>query len=588
MKNERKNIFDFFDESTKNETPGSVLFCGMKSSGKTSLIERFINKNVTDIPKPTIGVEYKYVRQQDIISKKKTVIEIYDICIDIIDFIYIPKNIISIIIVLDMSSPDDIIDKLNFFIKYIYKINIKKNNIKLLCFGVDLENNKNLTTQSRISNQSHIQLSIQDIIKIIDNNNKIIYIKIHYIEKIEKIKKLLSDIENIPDTKIHLQYNGQTLLDKLRIEDKKNDEGDDFIRYIGEFTTNIEEIDSNIENNENDIENNENDIENNENNTEYDENNIENNENYIENNENYIENDENDEKIDIKIRYENKKTISININKNDNLYNLKKKIEKILKIPINKQKLIDIYKKTLENNYIIKNINNNITLLKCINICIFGYRKDKKSIFIDVFPCDVIGNIKKKIAKHYDLCIFEFENEILSNEKTIGHYKIEDGAILYMKGDPLNIEIIDEDEEKYDIEMKSYDTVEDLKYTIEEHSNISKKRLKITKNNEILNELSYLYEEGIVNNTKLHIYECIEILVKNIFQNKDTIVIDIHRCDSILHLKGKIQNAININLEGMRIVFQNKDLDYTKKISDYELVDKSEIYLLGRLKGGLI
>eukprot|EP00916_Digyalum_oweni_P024091 GHVL01039867.1.p2 GENE.GHVL01039867.1~~GHVL01039867.1.p2 ORF type:complete len:282 (+),score=114.44 GHVL01039867.1:1032-1877(+) len=130
MKNERKNIFDFFDESTKNETPGSVLFCGMKSSGKTSLIERFINKNVTDIPKPTIGVEYKYVRQQDIISKKKTVIEIYDICIDIIDFIYIPKNIISIIIVLDMSSPDDIIDKLNFFIKYIYKINIKKNNNK--------------------------------------------------------------------------------------------------------------------------------------------------------------------------------------------------------------------------------------------------------------------------------------------------------------------------------------------------------------------------------------------------------------------------------------------------------------------------
>jgi len=59
-----------------------MLACGMKRSGKTSIVDRFINpkKDDKDVPKPTVALDYKYARreagEQD---GKKMLAHIYDL-----------------------------------------------------------------------------------------------------------------------------------------------------------------------------------------------------------------------------------------------------------------------------------------------------------------------------------------------------------------------------------------------------------------------------------------------------------------------------------------------------------------------------
>lgn len=59
----------------------AVLFCGMKKSGKTSLIDRFIKpeRDEKDQPKPTVALDYKFARYASETSTSKVLAHIYDL-----------------------------------------------------------------------------------------------------------------------------------------------------------------------------------------------------------------------------------------------------------------------------------------------------------------------------------------------------------------------------------------------------------------------------------------------------------------------------------------------------------------------------
>lgn len=59
----------------------TVLFCGMKKCGKTSLVDRFINPNKDDKdqPKPTVSLDYKFARYAAENSTSKVLAHIYDL-----------------------------------------------------------------------------------------------------------------------------------------------------------------------------------------------------------------------------------------------------------------------------------------------------------------------------------------------------------------------------------------------------------------------------------------------------------------------------------------------------------------------------
>lgn len=57
-----------------------VIFCGRKKSGKTSLIDRFVNpnKDANEVPKSTVSLDYKFARYATETASSKTIAHIYD------------------------------------------------------------------------------------------------------------------------------------------------------------------------------------------------------------------------------------------------------------------------------------------------------------------------------------------------------------------------------------------------------------------------------------------------------------------------------------------------------------------------------
>eukprot|EP00916_Digyalum_oweni_P021233 GHVL01035289.1.p1 GENE.GHVL01035289.1~~GHVL01035289.1.p1 ORF type:complete len:484 (+),score=176.11 GHVL01035289.1:64-1515(+) len=280
---------------------------------------------------------------------------------------------------------------------------------KLICFGNEIKDDKQLTTQSKIQNQSCIKLSTLKNILIKDDNNKCIKVKIHMTDKVDKLKEIIGSIENISDyNNIILKYEDTILLDQLQLCNKIQDDGEEYIRYIGILNTGIDEDIDNVDN-------------------------------IIDIN-NIIIGD--NEILTLKIQFENKKSFPIEIHSNDTIKDLQKKIEKRLDIPINRQKLIDSKNKVLKESYKIRDaglINQSIVIiLECIQVMVIDYRSDKKAIPIDVFPCDTIAAFKTKIQKEIGINLeginLIYNTKQLSDELTIGHYKIGPDGSVHMTG----------------------------------------------------------------------------------------------------------------------------------------------------------
>lgn len=107
----------------------SVVFCGMKRSGKTSIIDRFINpkKDEKDIPKPTVALDYKYARKEaSENSTAKILAHIYDMggeegSENLVPIAVSPRTVGNLVacVTLDLSEPHGIIQALEKWVALI-------------------------------------------------------------------------------------------------------------------------------------------------------------------------------------------------------------------------------------------------------------------------------------------------------------------------------------------------------------------------------------------------------------------------------------------------------------------------------------
>lgn len=67
-----------------------------------------------------------------------------------------------------------------------------------------------------------------------------------------------------------------------------------------------------------------------------------------------------------------------------------------------------------------------------------------------------------------------------------------------------------------------------------------------------------------------------------------TLSVDVEPDESIETLKAKIQAKEGISPDQQRVVFEGKQLDSTKSISDYGIEEDSTLHLVLRLRGGLL
>lgn len=65
-----------------------------------------------------------------------------------------------------------------------------------------------------------------------------------------------------------------------------------------------------------------------------------------------------------------------------------------------------------------------------------------------------------------------------------------------------------------------------------------------------------------------------------------TISVDVEPDESVESLKAKIQEKEGVPIDQQRIIFDGKQLDSLKSLSDYDIDDDSTLHLVLRLRGG--
>lgn len=120
-------------KTKKDEGPdqGDVvaLFCGKKRSGKTSLVERFINpqKEASDQPRSTVALDYKYARYASDASSSKSLAHIYDLggdesqFGDLVAVVVTPETVeqLVLVITLDLSEPWSVLSSLQHWLEML-------------------------------------------------------------------------------------------------------------------------------------------------------------------------------------------------------------------------------------------------------------------------------------------------------------------------------------------------------------------------------------------------------------------------------------------------------------------------------------
>lgn len=67
-----------------------------------------------------------------------------------------------------------------------------------------------------------------------------------------------------------------------------------------------------------------------------------------------------------------------------------------------------------------------------------------------------------------------------------------------------------------------------------------------------------------------------------------TIILEAESTDTIAALKQQIYEKQGIEIDLQRLIFQGKQLQDDRFVSDYSLVDESTLHLVMRLKGGYV
>ncbi|KAL7602554.1 hypothetical protein Lser_V15G22994 [Lactuca serriola] len=291
------------------------------------------------------------------------------------------------------------------------------------------------------------------------------------------------------------------------------------------------------------------------------------------------------------------KTIKLEVESSDRIYNVKTMIQENEGIPPNQQTLIFAGKHLVYDGKTLADYNVHEESMLHLRMQIFVSTPMGKSIALNVKSCDTIGEVKAKIQDiegiplHQQRLIIAGEN--LEGPRTLADYNLQKESILHLSlqfGDDMRIFVKTLTGKTITVVVRSSDIIRDVKEKIGDIDGtlLSQYRLIVPGKN-FEEDGRTLRDYDIKKESTVHLVRSgrcdMKIFVK-ILDGK-TITLAVESSETIYSVKVKIMEIIHgMSQDQQRLIFDRKRLEDDKTLRDYNIQNESTLHVILRLVGG--
>ena len=264
------------------------------------------------------------------------------------------------------------------------------------------------------------------------------------------------------------------------------------------------------------------------------------------------------------------KNIILDVDPNDTIKDVKKKLENKSNIPVEDQRLL-FDDKLLDDRPTLKDykIKHGDTIqMEPMKINVIT--PQGKKITLDVKPDDTIKDVKKKVEKEEDIPVEDqrllFLGKQLDDHPTLKDYKIKHGDTINME--PMKINVITPKGKKISLDVEPSETIKDVKKKIEDKENIPVDDQRLLFDDKLLEDHPTLKDYKINHGDTIDMQP---MTINVITPKGKKISLDVEPDDTIKDVKKKIKNKENIPVKDQRLIFDDKLLDDHPTLRDYKV-----------------
>lgn len=281
------------------------------------------------------------------------------------------------------------------------------------------------------------------------------------------------------------------------------------------------------------------------------------------------------------------KPVRLQVEPDDTIKDVKKKIQVKTEIPPERQRLFWAREELVDDLTVAEyEINNgaSLELKHDASVCIMVKLPNAgKKITLEVKPSYSVGEVKKRINEKEGISSthqrLRFAGKELEDGRTLGEYDIKGGETLFLI---LGLQIFMDSlsGKMICLEIKPTDTIGKVKSNIQDKEGIPSDQQRLLlddrqlEDNTILHD--YIQKKSILR-LVLKVHGPMQINVKK--PNGKTVTLDVESSDYVGHVKTKICQKERIPVAQQRLVVKGKQLEDDRTLSDYNIDSDSKVSL---------